>query len=74
MNAILFYLCPRCFEPDVDPTPCPRCGGRRVACRPGATDNPARKPVTTSAGEIKNPAPVWWLHATGAYRHQVVAN
>jgi len=65
MNSTLFYLCPRCFEPDDDPTPCPRCGGQRVTCRPGATGDPSRRPLTSSVGEISNPAPVWWLRATG---------
>lgn len=78
MNATLFYLCPRCFEPADNPMPCPRCGGERVTCRPGATDSPARKPLTTPAGEIRNPAPVWWLRATGRahtpYGNQMALN
>lgn len=75
MNATLFYSCPKCFEAAVDPTPCPRCGGEQVTCRPGALDNPARRPLTTPAGEIRNRAPVWWLRASSAphrpYGHQI---
>jgi hypothetical protein len=65
MNATLFYSCPRCFEAAADPTPCPRCGGERITCRPGAADDPARKPLITAVGEIRNRAPLWWLRATG---------
>lgn len=78
MNATLFYLCPRCFEAADDPTPCPRCGGPRVTCRPGAPDDAARRPLITAAGEIRNRAPIWWLRATGAlanlYGHQMATN
>jgi hypothetical protein len=66
MATLLFYLCPRCFEPAEDPTPCPRCGGERVACRPGAPDDPVRKPLMTATGEIKSRAPLWWLRAAAS--------
>jgi hypothetical protein len=62
----VFYLCPRCMEPADEPTPCPRCGGARVICRPGAPDDPSRKPLIAPTGEIRSHAPVWWLRATGA--------
>lgn len=60
-----FYMCPKCFEAADDPTPCPRCGGKRATCRPGATDNPIRKPLIAATGELKSRAPVWWLKAFG---------
>jgi hypothetical protein len=63
---VTFYLCPRCFEPADEPLPCPKCGGRRVTCRPGAADDPIRKPPVAASGELRNRAPVWWLRATGA--------
>jgi len=60
-----FYMCPKCFEAADDPTPCPRCGGKRAMCQPGAADNPIRKPLMSATGELKSRAPVWWLQAVG---------
>jgi hypothetical protein len=65
LTGIVFYLCPICFEPDDEPTSCPRCGGERATCRPGAANDPGRKPVIAATGEIKSHAPVWWLRALG---------
>ena len=66
MNVVMkFYLCPRCFEPADEPVPCPRCGGERVACRPGTADDPARKPLMAATGELRSRAPLWWLRASG---------
>ncbi len=62
----IFYLCPRCLEPADEPLPCPRCGGERVMCRPGAANDPVRKPLIAATGEFRGRAPVWWLRAIGA--------
>lgn len=56
-----FYLCPRCLEAAEEPMPCPRCGGQRIQCRPGAADDPCRKPLLSSSGEVRSHAPLWWL-------------
>jgi len=61
----VFYICPRCMEPAEEPTPCPRCGGDRITCRPGAADDPSRRPLIGPADEVRSHAPVWWLQATG---------
>jgi hypothetical protein len=57
----VFYMCPRCMEAADEPTPCPRCGGERVACRPGEADDPRRRPLMSSTGEVRSHAPLWWL-------------
>lgn len=62
----IFYMCPKCMEPAEEPTPCPNCGGERIPCRPGDPDDPCRKPMMSSSGEIRSRAPVWWLRAIGA--------
>jgi hypothetical protein len=61
----MFYMCPNCMEPAEEPTPCPKCGGNRVPCRPGESDDPCRKPFMAPTGEIRSRAPVWWLQAIG---------
>lgn len=67
--ATVFYMCRRCFEAADVPSPCPRCGGERAVCRPGALDDPARRPPVTPGGEIRNRAPLWWLRASAAVAH-----
>ena len=64
--AMEFYMCLRCFEPADAPSPCPRCGRDRAACRPGTPDDPARRPPVTPVGEIRSRAPLWWLQASAA--------
>jgi hypothetical protein len=58
-----FYLCSKCFDAADQPTSCPRCGGARVTCQPGAANDPIRKPLMTATGMLKSQAPVWWLRA-----------
>ena len=61
-----FYMCPKCLEPALEPTPCPKCGGERLRCRPGDPDDPCRKPYLVAAGAGMSRAPIWWLRAIGA--------
>jgi hypothetical protein len=61
-----FYMCPKCLEPALEPTPCPNCGGERLHCRPGDPDDPCRKPYTAMTDEHRSRAPIWWLCAIGA--------
>ena len=63
--AVTFYMCPKCMEPALSPTPCPKCGGERVTCCPGELNDPCRKPLMAPTGEIRSRAPLWWLHAIG---------
>lgn len=60
------YLCARCLLAGDAPGPCPRCGQERLTCRPGDPDDPCRKPLIDSAGEVRTRAPLWWLKNTVA--------
>ncbi len=55
------YLCRRCFSAAEAPGVCPACGLPRVACDPGAPDNPCRKPPMDADGRLQSRAPLWWL-------------
>lgn len=68
-----FYMCPRCMEPALEASRCPRCGGKRVACCPGESDDLCRKPYMAPTGEIRSRAPVWWLVAIGGLDVETVA-
>lgn len=63
----VFYLCPQCLEAAAGPTPCPRCGGQRVVCRPGAAKDPCRKPLLSPSGQIMSHAPLWWLERSAPW-------
>ena len=62
--AVEVYLCPRCFAAEATPGICPRCGIERVGCRPGALDDPCRKPLMDKSGQVRTRAPLWWLKHT----------
>jgi len=68
-----FYMCPRCMEPSLEASPCPKCGGERVTCRPGDPDDPCRRPFTTETGQTRSRAPVWWLEALGTLDPETIA-
>ncbi len=60
-DATALYLCPNCFTPDTQSGVCSMCGHAKVECRPGALDDPCRKPVLDHAGHVLSRAPRWWL-------------
>ena len=65
----VFYLCPTCFE--VSET-AGRCHDHtKVCCSPGRPGDERRKPLMDAAGQLKSPAPRWFLEAirplTGRY-------
>ncbi len=57
----VIYVCAKHMEPSDEPGPCPTCGRERVICRPGAADDPCRKPLISPTGEVRSRAPLWWL-------------
>ncbi len=63
-EPVQLYLCPRCLLPGETPEPCPRCGGERLTCRPGDLEDPCRRPLIDSAGQVRTRAPLWWLKKT----------
>ncbi len=58
------YLCPNCFSPADEPGDCSKCGHARVGCRPGDPDDPCRRPLMDSDGNLRTRAPLWWLQYT----------
>lgn len=67
-----FYMCPRCMEPALEASRCPKCGGERVTCCPGDPDDPCRQPYMAPTGAIRSRAPVWWLQAIGLLDDETV--
>lgn len=58
------YLCPNCYnalEQTAVSQPCEVCGHTLIECRPGAADDPCRKPLMDADGDIVAHAPRWWL-------------
>ena len=58
------YLCPNCFNALEAPQmsePCPLCGHSLVECKPGAPDDPCRKPLMDADGDLLTRAPEWWV-------------
>ncbi len=55
------YLCPLCLQAQASPGPCPNDGSELLTCRPGDPDDPCRRPLMDSEGQVKTRAPVWWL-------------
>jgi hypothetical protein len=58
------YLCPNCFnalESAAVAEPCQVCGHSLVECKPGAPDDPCRKPLTDNDGDLLTRAPLWWV-------------
>jgi hypothetical protein len=66
-GTVQVYLCPRCLSAEGGPGVCPRCGEERLACRPGAPDDPCRRPLMDSRGQVRTRAPFWWLRANLAH-------
>jgi hypothetical protein len=58
------YLCPNCFLAGKEAGDCPQCGHKRVGCRPGDPDDPCRRPLMDSDGNLRSRAPLWWLQYT----------
>lgn len=58
------YLCPRCFEAQTAPGFCPNDGAELLSCRPGAPDDPCRRPLMDDKGRVVSRAPIWWLQYT----------
>jgi len=58
------FLCPRCFDSQASAGVCSRCGVERLSCRPGDPDDPCRRPLVDSAGQVRTRAPLWWLRQT----------
>ncbi len=56
-----FYLCPDCLTPTESSGPCANCGADVMECRPGDTDDPCRRPIIDSRGNVRTRAPLWWL-------------
>jgi hypothetical protein len=56
-----FYLCPNCYTAAEAAGACPMCGHELLGCRPGDADDPCRKPLIDSTGQIRSRAPRWWL-------------
>ena len=65
-DVVQVYLCPRCLTPAAEPGPCPNDGVERVGCRPGALDDPCRRPLMDVEGRVRTRAPLWWLRHTVA--------
>jgi hypothetical protein len=63
-EVTVVYLCPRCLSAEARAGVCPNCGLERIGCRPGAGDDPCRKPLIDSAGQVRSRAPLWWLKHT----------
>lgn len=63
-DTIQVFLCPRCLSADGMPGRCPSCGAERLGCRPGAPDDPCRRPIIDSQGQVRTRAPMWWLRAS----------
>jgi hypothetical protein len=61
MSGESVYLCPRCLSASAHAGACDMCGRERLGCRPGAPDDPCRKPVIDSRGHVRTRAPLWWL-------------
>lgn len=61
MGEASIFLCQRCFTPAKAAGTCPNCGGELIGCRPGDPDDPCRKPLMNSKGELLSRAPLWWL-------------
>jgi hypothetical protein len=64
METLQVYLCPRCLSAEGGPGLCPRCGEARLGCRPGEPDDPCRRPIMDSRGQVRTRAPLWWLRAS----------
>jgi hypothetical protein len=65
-NDEVIYMCPNCFNPGDTDGPCAICGTQVLQCRPGDPDDPCRRPLQDSSGNIKSRAPKWWLeHQVG---------
>jgi hypothetical protein len=57
----VFFLCPNCYTAGEAAGACPVCEHEMLSCRPGDPDDPCRKPLIDSAGQIRTRAPRWWL-------------
>lgn len=61
------YLCPNCFavpEEAMVGEPCVMCGHfPLLECKPGAADDPCRKPLMDGDGDLLTRAPKWWVEA-----------
>jgi hypothetical protein len=58
------YLCPNCFnarEALEMGAPCEFCGHSLLECKPGAADDPCRKPLMDADGDLLTRAPKWWV-------------
>ncbi len=60
----LIYLCRRGFHTQGQAGKCPRDGLELVRCKPGAPDDPCRKPLMEAQGRVMTRAPRWWLPHT----------
>lgn len=55
------YICPKCLVPSKESGTCPDCGIALQECNPGASNDPCRRPVKDSDGNLRSHAPLWWI-------------
>jgi hypothetical protein len=61
MSAVIFYICPICFEVYETGGECH--GHVRVCCDVGEPGDERRKPEINGGGRLKSRAPRWFLEA-----------
>ena len=63
-EVVEIFLCSRCLIAESEPGVCTRCDLQLIVCRPGAEDDPHRRPLMDAQGNVLSPAPLWWLKHT----------
>lgn len=60
----IIHLCPKCLQGQEEGGLCPNDGTELIECKPGARDNPTRRPLIDDKGQVLTRAPRWWLNFT----------